>query len=273
MPFENTMLRAPATAAAQGLRSIAFGKLTDTAAPLLSYVQGALPGAGGGSSGPGAGLAGAASSMLGRNSAGQGGLGSLAQAAGSALGSGSGGGVAGLLGGASQGGVGNLAQAAGNVLGAGGGAGSLFGSGGAGQALGAVAGLAESGGSPLAGLQQLATAKAGVMAQDAMQSAGIGTGMPNLGSLQQLAAGALPSVPQFSSIPTAPALSRLGGLGQAIVGKAGMAQGALSSLGGMGQGALGSMGQGVLNQVASQAGQKMQSAIGSATQALSLPKG
>ncbi len=39
MPFDDTKLSAPATAAAQGLRSIAFGKLTDTAAPLLSYVR------------------------------------------------------------------------------------------------------------------------------------------------------------------------------------------------------------------------------------------
>lgn len=118
MPFDNTMLSAPATAAAQGLRSIAFGKLTDTAAPLLSYVQAALPGA--------------------ERAVGQGALPGAVGA--SALGG---------IGGALQAGAGAVGQMEGGAASAlGQGAGDMAGAlrSGAAQALGAMAGMAGPGG-------------------------------------------------------------------------------------------------------------------------------
>lgn len=190
MPFENTMLSAPVTAAAQGLRSIAFGKLTDTAAPLLSYVQSGAAWAGQ-ALGQGVGLGAAASSAMG--SAGNAGL-------------------PGAMGTASQKVEGAAQQVSQGVSGM---AGTL-GAGG-GQALGAVASMVESGGLPLAGLQQAMAGRASALAQGAVQSVSSGQGVPSLGELGQLATGALPSAAQFSGIPTVPALSRLSGLASQVM--------------------------------------------------------
>ncbi len=78
--------------------------------------------------------------------------------------------------------------------------------------------LTVAGGSPAAALQGLAGNAASAVA--AQMPAG-------MAGLKQLAAGALPGSPQFSAIPTAPALLRLGALAQARPGDAQAAASAL----------------------------------------------